>query len=391
MTVTTQSPFAGILLDIADTGTPLTPEDLIARHSTSVAALDAFLAAYWPFGVLHRDSAGRLSCPHEHGRAMLRSLAFCIDENLVLIDDWERDGADCTDGRQVLDRGVCFLSAVEHKRVDIGSARPTRQVTVSKAIIKKAGVGEEPVVLMMLNPASQCYQLIGGKARKSESPEKTLRREISEEITTKTLRIDRDYIPLKVQDAVEMSFVSPTTGAYTKYEVHYFSVKLNEDIKLGHDQRWVPLEEIRKGVTFDGCAIMPSPEQEPGFFRMLDKAPLSLQSRSRAVGADADLAPAVVPGNGGVLSLVAATCLLFLCVVLGILAINHFAPDGFKIMSAVGVLLIGIFAFIALIGGFINGEQFVSLLQKMSGQDGVARSASSRKATRPSSSKASGK
>lgn len=355
---------ARALLSISESDAPLKKAEIATRCAISKEALEALLIAYRPLGLIDERPDQTVVGRSAKARYMLKSLAFSIEEELRLIDDWDRDGAECRESSRLLERGAFLLGAFEIRREELGSLRPTHEVLVSKAIIKAMDAENDPVFLMLQNQSSGRFQLIGGKARNDETPEQTLAREIVEELPDRLLRPSRDYVVTSVGAPEVTTFVSPTNGALTRYTVSYFNISLHTEPLLRPDHRWVKLSEIVAGRTSDGREVMPSPTESPGFAAMLAKAPLSLGLRPPAPAGPS----AITAGNPGrsSLALTAGAALLVLTIGAVLMGLDYFSVNPVAAATGIVVVLLVAMSFVALGMGWIRSDQFVQLFETFS-------------------------
>ncbi len=207
-----------------------------------------------------KDDSGELKPASESASEFLKSISFLIEDNTVVIDDWIRDGAECSDPNSLLNRGVCFLKILEDKRSLNEDAKPTNIVKVSKIVIKAKSKSGKDLCLMKLNEKSHRLQFIGGTVRKQENYETTLRREMNEEIPKVHLAHKRDYTYSKItSEPLGISFVSPSYGSYRKYMIQYYHLDVNKEVDFHGSLRWVSVDEIENGQTDNGVKTVPPP------------------------------------------------------------------------------------------------------------------------------------
>ncbi len=295
---------------------------------------------------------------------------MAIRSSCTLVEDWHRRGVETSKWDDILRKGVSFLAAIEHKRSTAHPAEPTRTIRIAKAIISGRTANENLHLLMMHNPRSNCFQMIGGGCRPSESAELALEREINEEMPAQTLIRGTDYSiePYSEQPSSER-FVSPTHGLYTHYHVYYFYLRFFRPFSLSPGQRWISLREIQDGRTVDGIAIVPSPDiLLPLLGNVKKNAPPSvLHSIDPILGLKATAAessirneravsqPTLLGGVSGVIGILMTT--------IGSLVLAaHFAPDFFyAILGGVLPLMVLCLAFVARASHLIGSTQMVSL------------------------------
>lgn len=136
----------------------------------------------------------------------------------------------------------------------------------------------------ILNEKSQHFQFIGGKLRPGETPELAINREVIEEIPRTRLVSGKDFICSRLDSGdTGQSFVSPTTGALTKFEVSYFFLNFRCELKLSPNHRWVTFNEIMKGRTNDGIEIIPPSENPSRFLELLRTAPNSIVTQVKVM------------------------------------------------------------------------------------------------------------
>jgi hypothetical protein len=343
--------------------------DALARTAEAdPGALAAALRMLTPFGVLRFSEDGSTaSVTGEEARNLLLSFAAMLRNGTVLVDDWHRQGSVCQNPEDLFERGVCLLHLIEKRRSSLGTIeRPIRFVDVSKAIIKSVSTEDSSLFLLIFNDRSHHFQMVGGTQRPGESPEKTLHRELREELPHLALK-DRDY----TADVVEGSpftqeFVSPTHGALTSFHTTYFRLTFHRPIAAGPGQRWVTVDELVDGKTTDGIPIVPSSDTP-----WLSRAQLAGMRPS--VSERLKIAP--VRRSGPVPKAVATSSTRLVMATLcgaALLAITFGAVslamrawrEHLTELLAIGIpTLILILAFVGLAAGLIRSDQFVEALR----------------------------
>lgn len=211
-----------------------------------------------PNGVVH------ISVQATSARYFLKSLAAFIYEGKSIVTNWNRRSIYQSKTEEFrlsqIANGPQFLSILEKIRTTLpGSSNTIRSSKVVKGlIISKSGrKPENKKFLVQCDNDTPQYQLIGGHMQSSDPDLITaMRRELEEELNQKPLTFNTDYQLVHFHSGINFAQVSPSYGAYTNYELHYYLIKIDtKSIKLGPRDRWVSLEELLKGETLDGTAI----------------------------------------------------------------------------------------------------------------------------------------
>ena len=200
------------------------------------------------------------------------SLHWYFNNNQQVLSNWTREGVARELGiNNLLDTASYFVKLMEIKRLEICQKKKigsgvSRIQSVSVILVK--GVEKnKSYFLHQWDDRSEQFQLIGGRQRGEELPIDTAKRELHEEISRHNLVYGKNYeleqltsTPIKFED------VSRTYGAITAYEFSIFGVKLNlEKLCLSPIDRWIPLEEMKNGVTSTGKNI-----RDPHIYRLFD-------------------------------------------------------------------------------------------------------------------------
>jgi 8-oxo-dGTP pyrophosphatase MutT (NUDIX family) len=261
---------------------------------SAIAAVITILEVFDVLDVTHERIKDELlvRAKSETAGYFLKSLADYIQTGNKLVANWEREGVGKHPERLVdLPSGPQFLYLVESIRTKhYGSLKPIRQAQVCVAIIKSVATGSNSTrYLVQYDADAGQYQLIGGRMRSTEKDAQiTVQREIEEELAINNLVCGRDYVAKRLAPEITVETLSSTFGAYSRYRLTFFHVefKVNQ-LKLGPQDLWVTLDELRRGKTNSDDTITGSAsigeldQQLPGG---LDALPASLITAQRAHG-----------------------------------------------------------------------------------------------------------
>jgi len=216
-----------------------------------------------------RDPAGkeaRVRARSEEAWYFLKSLAQFIRKGLTLGVGWtwsRLEVAPLFVGSSISGREL--VRAMEQRRTErCDDGTPLRRVSVSQAIIKAKIRGKrEPRYLMQYDvPASQ-FQFIGGRRKVSDSDARhAMIRELEEELHENRLSCPKDYELRELASGVKETAISPTFGVLTLYDFAIFHAVFRcQQLKLGPDDKWVMLSELKAGRLDLGDVCNPTLSQ----------------------------------------------------------------------------------------------------------------------------------
>lgn len=220
----------------------------------------------------------------ESASFFLGSLAVYVEQDLSLISNWEQPG---TSQEFSLDNlfnwGTRFLTIMEERRISkLRSKEILDEVDIVLSVIKAKVRGYvDPMYLFQLNPRSLRLQMPGGyKNTADESREVAMKRHLENKLVLNQFDFQTNVKLNKVLEGVTSSEVSLQNGAYTKYYITLFHIKLNTPrLKLSVSDRWISLPEIAAQVSTDSIPIR-SPYGDVGdkkaFIDLLERLSLSL-------------------------------------------------------------------------------------------------------------------
>lgn len=212
-------------------------------------------------GVVQLDERGYIRASSQTAKYMLESLAYYLEADLCLVQDWHTRGVNRDQTHNPLQNGATLLHALEEQRARLmPDPQPSRTEKVAQALIKRHNprTGRSELLLQFDENANQ-YQFIGGRYRASDRhPYYTLIRELEEELAD-DLQHQRDYeITLVAEDITPTKILSPTFGALTEYHFWFYHVhRLKSPLRLTTHDQWVPLDDILAGYVrrADGTVV----------------------------------------------------------------------------------------------------------------------------------------
>lgn len=372
---------ADALEAIADSNAGCAPIQLARGLGMPAATIVGAAAVLRTFGALADESSGRLRPASPEAANLIRSFANLIRAEQCVVSDWHRRGADCQDPSAILDRGVRLLALVEERRAREADAAPLARMEISKAIITGTMATGDRAYLMILNDASHCYQLIGGRLRADEDPDTAMHREIAEEMPHNHAEQVTDYVVERIRpEPVPTTFVSPTSGCLTRFEQYYYHVRFLGVVRLSPNHRWISGREFLASQTDDGCRVIPAfadlglteaelralapSVSEPVRVDELPRAPTG--DRGRDVTDERARSGGLLAGT--VCALVVVVTTVGALVVASILAADHFTT----ILGVVVTLVIVALAFIARSAQLIESSDLMAVFAR--GQRGGSRS-----------------
>jgi len=196
----------------------------------------------------------RVKARSEAGTYFFRSLAAYVRKHFTLVSNWERQRAgEDLPAIQTLALGTQFVYLMEQRRIaELKDTSPIREELVSHAIVKARIKGKrEPVYLVQYDEKARRFQLIGGRRRRKDKDGfDTMVREIEEELAMNHLQYSKDYDLRELVNSLEHTAISPTYGAYTKYNFTVFQAFMTRrQLTLGPNDRWVTLKELLCGPS----------------------------------------------------------------------------------------------------------------------------------------------
>lgn len=233
---------------------------------TSLCSANSTMVFLELFGVLDEyDSAYKIKS--QIPEYFIKSICWFMAENQHIFSNWDRAGvAREVSASDLSDKAPYFLKSLEISRLRLAElhnidAGHSRHQAASVMLIKAVRAGKM-YFLHQWDEKAQHFQLIGGKVRLNELHSEAARRELQEEISQHNLIEQRDYemSPLgNPQVPVKCLEVSRTYGALTEYEFWLYAVRFKlKKLKLSHYDRWISIDEMRKGVTKDSKGIFNS-------------------------------------------------------------------------------------------------------------------------------------
>jgi hypothetical protein len=190
----------------------------------------------------------------------LKSLAQFIRKGLTLGINWD---VEVSEGRAAFVgssiSGSELVRAMEQWRTEgCGDRTPLRRVSVSQAIIKAKIQGKrEPRYLMQYDVLAGQYQFIGGRRKESDSEARcAMIRELEEELHENRFSCPKDYKLEELASRVEQTAISPTFGVLTVYDFAIFHAVFRcQQLRLGPDDKWITLSELKAGRTRSGRRV----------------------------------------------------------------------------------------------------------------------------------------
>lgn len=276
--------------------------DTIAQNVAAKLAVDLDVAAAYVSSVVHlldlfdaleRDG-DQLKLRNQITSYFTDSLAWYVANDHTLVSNWDRLGTSRNLGiSHLLDAAPYFFRIMEERRVTICAGGPSPQPTREQAcsvILIKGKIDGIVCLLYQWDQNAERYQLIGGKCRPNESYADTARREFQEEISDHSLVYGRDFDIAPIGSVqLRATAVSRTYGALTAYRIAPFKATINtESLTLSAADRWISLEEARRGYTVDNREVSPIVTQlealVPG---AIEQIPISVVVKRRRVLRDA--------------------------------------------------------------------------------------------------------
>lgn len=279
-----RSTVAGILASVPKhADSPLSIDEIAQRAAGSAwppapelrAMVAALVVALDAFGVVS-SLGGRYKLRGPIPAHFLSSLIWYVTSGRPILDNWLRAGVrDELPREQLLDHAVHFLKLLEDKRLRLGGpgAQPRRRQQVAFTFVKTRQDGRSYFLFEWDRPAEQ-YQLIGGHVENGDDPETAALHEFLEEMhiaNEQSLHPGRDFELLTDLSWAEASpvtwvRVSPTVGALTEYELHFFRARIGvRQLRLAEHHRWLTIDEMLAGRTESGRRT-----GDPAMFRLLD-------------------------------------------------------------------------------------------------------------------------
>lgn len=269
-----QSPFLDLIRDVLNSipshnESPKPLEDICSTVSSKSEQSKDIVFGVTAATLAFLDTFGVLSCENNNFRFIgqiphyfRHSLCWYIKNNQKLFSNWNRSGT----SREIkitnlLNSAPYFLKMIEEQRLRISEnngLNPESSRSQPAAILLiKASCKNSIYFLHQWDRQAQQYQIIGGRQRLNEINFDTAKRELEEELTEHELVYKRDYeLELLNESPIKWLEVSPTYGALTQYEFYLYSVKLYlRDLKLSTIDRWISLDEMKKGITLAGKKI----------------------------------------------------------------------------------------------------------------------------------------
>lgn len=258
-------------------GSDIPVTELSETSSDSILEVLRFLDL---FGVIEltRGQEGEytLSIEYPQQYYFIQSLSQYQENDLTVFRAWDEGRKDEVDSTNLF-YGTQFLHYLERERVnEVADPQAFRNETVVKAIVKAdVGYYKQPRYLFEYHRKSEQYKLLGGLVEDSDSSRrKALEREINEELPDEHLELGDDFL-LNHVDAFEQEVVSFTYGAFSRYDVHYYLLDLDEsidNIDTGSFGEWLTLDEIQAGQTRDDKEVYPL---EPEVVSLMQRQPTS--------------------------------------------------------------------------------------------------------------------
>ncbi len=182
-----------------------------------------------------------------------RSLGWFLRHGIPVFDGWRGHG------RQ---SAVRVLAGLERQRVEHAAAlgvpaEPIRDQHAAIVLIANSVDGER-CYLHQYDARAQQFQLIGGRIEPDETPAEAAEREVIEEVgpaQPDALAAGREFVlaPIhKGEPVLQIEEVSATYGALTHYTFFAFRATFASIPQLGPQDRWVSLNDMRRGRAHDG-------------------------------------------------------------------------------------------------------------------------------------------
>lgn len=237
----------------ARTLTDLAGSDATGQH---IAALQGCALVLHMLGLVDFDPRTALiRARSQTARYALISLSCYLEDDLRVVDDWKTRGVR-RQGEDPFQNGATLLYWLETQRQTLQeTVTPSREERVAQVLIKRLNpqTGAHELLFQYDANADQ-YQFIGGRWRPGDSDlRETMIREIEEELEEGALVHGRDYtLQMVAQDVSPPLTLSPTFGALTAYDFTvYLMTGLQRDLVLQPEDRWVPVDQIRRGVVIE--------------------------------------------------------------------------------------------------------------------------------------------
>jgi len=214
----------------------------------------------------------------------LHSLAAWAETEDAIVLDWsDQQGSMAVTGLRHGTSLVYWLEQ-ERRRRD-PQAPPIRHTLAAQVLIVQTGT--PPTFLVQWDERAGAYQLIGGRQKVDrdwvEPIQETAVRELEEELGGQVHLAAGDFRlePLATFGGVVR--LSPSFGALTAYQFHFFQAVDLPPLQLGPTDRWVTRAELLDGRTNEGDPVrgdhIPLLEQALGL--SIEALPSSFRSSSR--------------------------------------------------------------------------------------------------------------
>ncbi len=213
----------------------------------------AILLQVW--GAVELSEAG-IRAVSQPAYYFLHSLAAWAETNGSIVLDWSDQQG--TMAAASLRHGTSLVYWLEQERWRRDpQAPPIRHTLAAQVLIVQASA--PPTFLVQWDDRAGAYQLIGGRQKVDrnwvEPILETAAREVEEELRGQVHLAAGDFRlePLATFSGVVR--LSPSFGALTAYQFHFFQAVDLPPLQLGPTDRWVTRAELLEGRTSDGIPV----------------------------------------------------------------------------------------------------------------------------------------
>lgn len=258
-------------LDQLSTYSPNIPYSLETFGKISPGERDVLFSmlSYW--GII-QISGNCFSIPSESALLFIKSITQYMKYNLKVISSWDEVSAiPSSINSQNIFHANIFLYCFEQRRKELCSDipfEPIKEESLVRVVLKRK-IWWSDHVLMQYDPHVDAYQLIGGiaKSEDKENPKATLKRKLHEELPQVNLNEENCYFDeiYSSGTAPEEIFLSKKFKVYVRYKTRIYNIRpkalldksILRTIRENHNNRWISLIEIEKGVASDKKPIFP--------------------------------------------------------------------------------------------------------------------------------------
>ncbi len=186
----------------------------------------------------------------------LHSLAAWAETGEAIVLDWsDRQGTAAAEGLRHGTSLVYWLEQERQRRYP--QAPPIRHVLAAQVLIVRPST--PPTFLVQWDTRAGAYQLIGGRQKVdqewAEPILETAVREVEEELGEQVRLAAGDFRLEPLATFGGAVRLSPSFGALTAYQFHFFQAIALPPLQLGPNDRWVTRAELLSGRTGDGAPV----------------------------------------------------------------------------------------------------------------------------------------